>query len=129
MERRRVDHKLPRALVQNVKESLERCCLRCNTIKGLRPYGIFVLLFRDFLAEHGTSTPLPIPTVDIGTTDFIAALVALIASRALCASSNSVLLDHDTRCLEERVVLAVPVQVAQHTNDDDQSADDENRAW
>jgi len=37
-----------------VQKNLVRCCcLMCNNIKDLRPYGLFVSLFRDFLAEHG----------------------------------------------------------------------------
>src|SRR5262245_37471316 len=57
---------------------------------------------------------------------FIAASAALIASRALCASSSiSVLLDLGAWCFEERVVLAVPVQVDQHIHDADPCADDE----
>src|SRR5262245_50153263 len=57
---------------------------------------------------------------------FIAMLAAPIASRALCASSSMlVLLDLDARCLEDGVVLAVPVHVAQHADGNDKGSDDE----
>ena len=45
-----------------------------------------------------------------------------------CASSSmSVLLDLDARRLDQGVVLAIPVHVAQHADSDDQGSDDETR--
>ena len=33
--------------------NIVRCCLMCNTIKDARPYALFVLLFAEFLEQHG----------------------------------------------------------------------------
>lgn len=48
------DHKHPRAFGgAKLPGNIVRCCLMCNTIKDSRPYALFVVLFGDFLIEHG----------------------------------------------------------------------------
>jgi 5-methylcytosine-specific restriction endonuclease McrA len=48
------DHVVPRfyggsELVGNIVI----CCMMCNMIKSARPYGLFVVLFKQFLEAHG----------------------------------------------------------------------------
>src|SRR5689334_3083057 len=48
------DHKMPKAFGGSKSAAnIVRCCLMCNTIKDSRPYALFVLLFADFLEQHG----------------------------------------------------------------------------
>jgi len=48
------DHKLPRRYGGARKASnIVRCCAMCNRIKDTREYKVFVILFKQFLEEHG----------------------------------------------------------------------------
>jgi 5-methylcytosine-specific restriction endonuclease McrA len=48
------DHKIPRIFGgAGLAGNIVRCCLMCNMIKSARPYGLFVVLFREFLEAHG----------------------------------------------------------------------------
>ena len=48
------DHKIPRIFGgAGLARNIVRCCQMCNMIKSARPYGLFVVLFREFLEAHG----------------------------------------------------------------------------